>query len=180
LTQSLAALNARYHNAAPTERTQLLKNLLALAADRQQVLADLMEDYPEEVLRLALPDALRNSLPTAVQPSIESRVTIEGALEVQVEDRTDGHRYHYILETAAERLRQGEFEGLIPQWVVLAIGTNNLTATENARANTPPEVVDGIEAICREVHKRSPASHIILMAILPRGQQASNPLRTAA
>jgi len=76
------------------------------------------------------------------------------------------------------RLRQGEFEGLIPQWVVLAIGTNNLTATENARANTPPEVVDGIEAICREVHKRSPASHIILMAILPRGQQASNPLRT--
>src|SRR5258705_4846141 len=73
LTQSLAALNARYHSAAPTERTQLLKNLLVIAADRQQVLADLMEDHPEEVLRLALPDALRNSLPPAVQSSIESR-----------------------------------------------------------------------------------------------------------
>jgi len=49
------------------------------------------------------------------------------------------------------RLRQGEFEGIHPQWVVLAIGTNNLTGTNHARANSPDEIVDGINAIRREV-----------------------------
>jgi lysophospholipase L1-like esterase len=75
------------------------------------------------------------------------------------------------------RLRQGEFEGLHPQWVVLAIGTNNLTGTSNARANTPKEIVEGIDAIRQEIRQRSPESHIILMAIFPRGSQPSDPLR---
>ena len=75
------------------------------------------------------------------------------------------------------RLRQGEFEGISPQWVVLAIGTNNLTGTSNARASTPEEIVDGITAICSEVHQRSPQSHIVLMAIFPRGLHPTDPLR---
>ncbi len=54
------------------------------------------------------------------------------------------------------RLRQGEFDGLHPQWVVLAIGTNNLTGTEHARASTPQEIVEGIDAICKEISQRSP------------------------
>jgi lysophospholipase L1-like esterase len=75
------------------------------------------------------------------------------------------------------RLRQGEFEGLAPKWVVLMIGTNNLTGTENARSNTPEEIVEGIDAICREIRKRSPESRIILMGILPRGKNPDSPLR---
>lgn len=75
------------------------------------------------------------------------------------------------------RLRQGEFEGLAPRWVVLLIGTNNLTGTGNSRASTPAEVVEGIAAICREIHQRSPDSRIVLMAILPRGARPSHPLR---
>jgi lysophospholipase L1-like esterase len=75
------------------------------------------------------------------------------------------------------RLRQGEFDLLSPQWVVLGIGTNNLTGTTNARANTPEEIVDGIAAICLEVRQRSPQSHIALMAIFPRGANPSDPLR---
>ena len=63
------------------------------------------------------------------------------------------------------RLRQGEFDGLHPQWVVLAIGTNNLTGTEHARASTPQEIVEGIDTICKEIGLRSPETHIILMAI---------------
>ncbi len=47
------------------------------------------------------------------------------------------------------RLRQGEFDDLRPEWVVLMIGTNNLTGTDHARANTPEEIVDGIDAIIR-------------------------------
>jgi lysophospholipase L1-like esterase len=57
------------------------------------------------------------------------------------------------------------------------IGTNNLTGTENARSNTPEEIVEGIDAICREIRKSSPDSHIILMAILPRGQAPDSSLR---
>jgi len=75
------------------------------------------------------------------------------------------------------RLRQGEFQGLNPQWVILPIGTNNLTGTVNARANTPAEIMVGIETIFRKICKRSPESRIVLIAILPRGSQASDPLR---
>ncbi len=75
------------------------------------------------------------------------------------------------------RLRQGEFEGLRPRWVVLAIGTNNFSGTEHARASTPAEIVEGISAICDEVHQRSPETHIILMAIFPRGAKATDPMR---
>ena len=75
------------------------------------------------------------------------------------------------------RLRQGEFDGVHPQWVVLAIGTNNLTGTEHARASTPQEIVEGIEAICKEISLRSPESHIMLMAIFPRGAKPGDPLR---
>ncbi len=75
------------------------------------------------------------------------------------------------------RIRQGEFDGLHPQWVVLAIGTNNLTGTLNARANTPEEIVEAIVAIRDAIRERSPESRIVLMAILPRGAQPSHPLR---
>jgi len=75
------------------------------------------------------------------------------------------------------RLRQGEFRGLHPRWVVLEIGTNNLTGTSHARASTSEEIVAAIAAICDEVHRRSPESHIILMAIFPRGASPKDPLR---
>jgi lysophospholipase L1-like esterase len=76
------------------------------------------------------------------------------------------------------RLHHGEFDELNPQWVVLAIGTNNLTGTSHARANTPEEIVEGIHAICQELRLRSPQSQIVLMAIFPRGAKATDPLRT--
>jgi lysophospholipase L1-like esterase len=75
------------------------------------------------------------------------------------------------------RLRQGEFQRLSPEWIVLLIGTNNLTGTLNARANTPAEIVEGIDAICRELRQRSPDSHILLMGILPRGAKPDNRYR---
>jgi len=77
------------------------------------------------------------------------------------------------------RLRQGEFDGVHPEWVVLNIGTNNLTASEHARANTPAEIVEAIGAICDEVRQRSPQSRIILMAIFPRGATPKDPLRAS-
>jgi lysophospholipase L1-like esterase len=75
------------------------------------------------------------------------------------------------------RLRQGEFDGLHPQWVVLNIGSNNLTGSSNARANTPEEVVEAIATICGEIRRRSPESHLILMGIFPRGAKPDEGIR---
>ncbi|MGC4050134.1 MAG: GDSL-type esterase/lipase family protein [Paludibaculum sp.] len=75
------------------------------------------------------------------------------------------------------RLDHGEFDGLHPQTVVLNIGTNNLTGTVNARANTPEEVVQGILAIHDKVRAASPQSRIIVMGIFPRGFHPSSRLR---
>ena len=67
------------------------------------------------------------------------------------------------------RLDHGEFDGLHPRYVVINIGTNNFSATSNARANTPAEVAEGIRAICARIRTKSPESRIILMGVLPRG-----------
>ena len=75
------------------------------------------------------------------------------------------------------RLRQGEFEGISPEWVVLNIGTNNFSGTSHARASTPTEIVAGIAEICSEIHQRSPQSHIVVMAIFPRGEHPSDQVR---
>ena len=75
------------------------------------------------------------------------------------------------------RLEHGEFDGLHPRYVVINIGTNNLTGTKNARENTPAEIVEGINLICDRVLAKSPKSTIILMGVFPRGQKADNPFR---
>lgn len=75
------------------------------------------------------------------------------------------------------RIRQGELDGLDPRWVVLHIGTNNLTGTAQARAATPAETAQGVEAVVSEVRRRLPRSQLILMAIMPRGRHAGDAQR---
>jgi lysophospholipase L1-like esterase len=75
------------------------------------------------------------------------------------------------------RLDHGEFDGLSPQYVVILIGTNNLTSSAHARENPPEQIVEGIAAIVAEVRSRSPASHIVLTAVFPRGNEANSPFR---
>ena len=77
------------------------------------------------------------------------------------------------------RIRQGEFDGLSPEWIVLEIGTNNLTGSALARENTPEEIAAAIGEICRQLHKRSPQSRIILMGIFPRGADPKGPIRAS-
>lgn len=75
------------------------------------------------------------------------------------------------------RIRQGELDGLDPRWVVLHIGTNNLTGTAQSRASTPAETAQGVEAVVAEVRQRLPNSKLILMAIMPRGHRPDSPQR---
>jgi len=75
------------------------------------------------------------------------------------------------------RLENGEFDGLHPKSIVLNIGTNNLTGTENARENTPEEICEGIVTICYKLYSMSPESNIIVMGIFPRGESFDDPFR---
>lgn len=75
------------------------------------------------------------------------------------------------------RLDNGEVDGLHPQTVVINIGTNNTSQTNNARMNTAPEIVEGIRAVCLRVRSKLPGAKIILMAVFPREQSPDNPRR---
>ena len=66
------------------------------------------------------------------------------------------------------RLANGELEGVAPKVAVVLIGTNNLTGTRNARQNSPAEIVEGVDAVCKAIHKKAPKCKIILLSVLPR------------
>ena len=63
------------------------------------------------------------------------------------------------------RIQNGELDGIHPKVVMLMIGTNNISR------NSPEEIADGITAIVREIHKRSPQTHVLLLGIFPRGEK---------
>ena len=67
-------------------------------------------------------------------------------------------------ENVLWRLQHGEIDGLAPKAVVLMIGTNN----SNGKDNTSDEIAEGIEAIVKEIHKRSPKTKVLLLAVFPR------------
>jgi lysophospholipase L1-like esterase len=62
------------------------------------------------------------------------------------------------------RLENGEIDGIRPKVVVLMIGTNNV------RANTPEEIVDGIAAIVKTLRGKLPGSRVLLLAVFPRSR----------
>lgn len=63
------------------------------------------------------------------------------------------------------RIQNGELDGIHPKVVMLMIGTNN-----TAR-NTAEEIADGITAVVKEIHKRSPMTKVLLLGVFPRGQK---------
>ena len=68
------------------------------------------------------------------------------------------------------RLQNGGVAGCSPKLTVLLIGTNNT----GLRNDPPEETAYGVEAIVREIRKRLPESKILLLAIFPRGNGASD------
>ena len=76
------------------------------------------------------------------------------------------------------RLDRGELDGLHPRTIIINIGTNNTSQTQNARMNTAPEIIEGIRAICLRVHSKVPDAKIVLMGIFPREQKKDHPRRT--
>jgi lysophospholipase L1-like esterase len=71
-----------------------------------------------------------------------------------------GDRTEHILY----RLQNGELDGITPKLIVLLIGTNN-----NASGHKPEDTAQGIHAILETIKSKSPQTKVLLLGILPRG-----------
>ena len=60
------------------------------------------------------------------------------------------------------RLDNGNIDGINPKLAVIMIGTNN------CRANTAPEIAEGVGAIVKKLRAKLPEMRILLLAIFPR------------
>jgi lysophospholipase L1-like esterase len=69
-------------------------------------------------------------------------------------------------------LQNGEGQGHKPKAIMLMIGTNN-----GSQGNTGPEIAEGVGAVVYELRKDFPDAKIMLLAIFPRGNGASDPNR---
>jgi hypothetical protein len=72
--------------------------LVAVAAERQARLSNLVQTDAARALREALSGPTRSNLSPRVRDFVEERVEFEGTLEVLVEDRDDGSRMLFSLE----------------------------------------------------------------------------------
>jgi lysophospholipase L1-like esterase len=70
------------------------------------------------------------------------------------------------------QIETGQVAAVRPDVIVLQIGTNNLGAGHSATA-----VVAGITKVVNELQRQLPDSRILLVCILPRGANASDPFR---
>jgi len=93
LTQALVGRSARGAS---------LAELRALAEERRDLLAALIEEAPGEAIKTALPAGLRGRLPAEIQDLVEQRLALEGELEVYHVDGEDPRdsRYVHVLKTS--------------------------------------------------------------------------------
>jgi len=71
------------------------------------------------------------------------------------------------------RLRQGHIDPIRPRVVVLLIGTNN----SQHGGDDPRSIANGIAAILDEIRSRMPEAAVLLVGIVPRGRDESDPFR---
>jgi len=77
------------------------------------------------------------------------------------------------------RLDHGALDGLNPKLVVVCIGTNNAGQQFEVEGYhcTPQQTADGILAILQRIQIKCPRAKILLLAILPRGEEEGDPAR---
>ena len=98
-TQELLSLHKRWLNAPTSERAQLHQQLLAKAEQRRQLLKDLIQSHPAEVLRAAIPKEQQQGMPADVLEFLEQKLKLEGEFEAVYEDYEDGtHKLRHFLK----------------------------------------------------------------------------------
>jgi hypothetical protein len=114
LTIELVADHDRYGGGSAGDRSQLAAALLSKATEREAVLASLIEEDPGAVLQLALSDTVRAAMPQATQAHVESQVSVDGELEILVEDYpTTARLRHYLHHSGGSKLSL-HFAGALP------------------------------------------------------------------
>lgn len=103
-TVALLQMNKAYLQTPAGQKSAALTQFRTIAAQRQQLLSSLIQTNPADVLRIAVPNNIRSTMPAAVQSYVEQTVQAQGTLEVLIEDSTSGSKMHYGLTTAAGRL----------------------------------------------------------------------------
>ncbi len=108
-TLQLMHIHSNYKQASAAQQSQLLTQFRTLAAQRQQLLSSLIQTNPADVLRVAIPNTVRSTMPSQVQSLVESDSVAQGVLEVLVEmngtpSKTTGTKMHYGLSIAQQRL----------------------------------------------------------------------------
>lgn len=102
LTLELLAARAVHAKAPRRSRAASLERLEAIAGERRDLMALLMESDPGAVLRMALPPGTRSAFPPSVQRHLEREVLEEGVLRVLHVDMPgeEVDRYLYLLKTS--------------------------------------------------------------------------------
>ena len=73
------------------------------------------------------------------------------------------------------RFENGQLDGLKPKVAVLMIGTNNSGKTkEGADIYSDTDILEGIQAIVKQIHERLPDTKLIVLGIFPRSQNFSS------
>jgi lysophospholipase L1-like esterase len=72
------------------------------------------------------------------------------------------------------RFEQGQLDGLKPKAAVLMIGTNNSNNNRDGTEQyTTSDILEGVQAIVKQIRERLPDTKLILMDIFPRGKTFS-------
>lgn len=115
--QLTAELVGPDHARAMNLPTQAMSGRAAdqIATDRKSALIALLEDAPEEVLRLRIPETVRAMLPPKSLADVEHDVAIEGRLQVLVEDDERRSRMRYYLQGHNQHRYRLHFAGRPPK-----------------------------------------------------------------
>ena len=67
------------------------------------------------------------------------------------------------------RFENGQLDGIKPKAAVLMIGTNNSNKDDNSEA----DILEGVQAIVKQIRTRLPETKLIVLGIFPRGKTFS-------
>lgn len=96
LNLQLDNLMTEYKSADTASSSGLANQLATLAGERWQILGELIENDPAEVLRQALPDDVLDRMPAKAQAFLEQRMVMEGELQLLHVDYNDPGQSHYV------------------------------------------------------------------------------------
>lgn len=115
-TLEFLTLHKQWLKAPANERAALHRQLQGKAEQRRQLLDDLMQSHPAEVLRVAIPEEQQQGMPAAVLEFLEQKLELEGELEVVYEDYEDGtHKLRQFLKTPFGERFELHFAGKHPE-----------------------------------------------------------------